>query len=147
MRGYHFLHTAIDGHSRLAYSELLADERKDTAAAFWSRANAWFTECGITVRKSDRQRILLPINTFADALGDVKHRRTRPYRPQTNGKVERFHRTLADEWAYARLYRSDAERCDEFPRWLHTYNHHRGHTALGGRPPATRVPNLSGQYS
>jgi transposase InsO family protein len=84
---------------------------------------------------------------FRDVLGDITHRRTRPYRPQTNGKVERFHRTLADEWAYARLYRSDAERCDEFSVWLHTYNHHRGHTALGGQPPATRVPNLSGQNS
>jgi transposase InsO family protein len=61
--------------------------------------------------------------------------------------VERFHRTLADEWAYARLYTSDAERCEEFPRWLHTDNHHRGHTALGGQPPAARVPNLSGQYN
>ncbi|EJZ08914.1 transposase [Mycolicibacterium fortuitum subsp. fortuitum DSM 46621 = ATCC 6841 = JCM 6387] len=77
----------------------------------------------------------------------MEHRRTRPYRPQTNGKVERFHRTLADEWAYARLYTSDTERCAEYPLWLHTYNHHRGHTALGGQPPATRVPNLSGQYS
>jgi transposase InsO family protein len=85
-------------------------------------------------------------HTFTDALGDIEHRRTRPYRPQTNGKVERFHRTLADEWAYPRLYRSDNERCDEFSAWLHTYNH-RGHTALGGQPPATRVPNLSGQYT
>jgi transposase InsO family protein len=148
LRGHHFLHTAIDGHSRLAYSELLTDERKDTAAGFWLRANDWFTQCGITVRKvlTDNGSCYRS-NTFADALGDIQHRRTRPYRPQTNGKVERFHRTLADEWAYARLYRSDAERCDEFPIWLHTYNHHRGHTALGGQPPATRVPNLSGQYS
>ena len=83
---------------------------------------------------------------FADALGDIEHRRTRPYRPQTNGKVERFHRTLADEWAYARLYRTDTQRCQEFTTWLHTYNYHRAHTALGGQPPATRVPNLSGQY-
>jgi len=146
-RGYHFLHTAIDGHSRLAYTELLGDERKDTAAAFWSRANTWFTERGIAVR------IVLTDNgacyrshAFAEALGEIQHRRTRPYRPQTNGKVERFHRTLADEWAYARLYRSDTERCEEFNTWLHTYNPHRGHTALGGQPPATRVPNLSGQY-
>jgi transposase InsO family protein len=148
LRGHHFLHTAIDGHSRLAYSELLTDERKDTAAGFWLRANDWFTQCGITVRKvlTDNGSCYRS-NTFADALGDIEHRRTRPYRPQTNGKVERFHRTLADEWAYARLYTSDAERCDEFPIWLHTYNHHRGHTALGGQPPATRVPNLSGQYS
>ena len=96
----------------------------------------------------DRQRLLLPLRSaFADALGIVEDRRTRPYRPQTNGKVERFHRTLADEWTYARLYRSDTERCEQFPIWLHTYNHHRGHTALGGQPPATRVPNLSGHYS
>jgi transposase InsO family protein len=148
LRGYHFLHTAIDGHSRLAYSELLGDERKDTAAAFWSRANAWFTGYGITVRKvlTDNGSCYRS-HAFRDALGDVQHRRTRPYRPQTNGKVERFHRTLADEWAYARLYTSDAERCAEYTTWLHTYNHHRGHTALGGHPPATRVPNLSGQYT
>lgn len=148
LRGYHFLHTAIDGYSRLAYTELLSDERKETAAAFWTRANAYFTESGITVRKvlTDNGSCYRSF-AFRDALGEIEHRRTRPYRPQTNGKVERFHRTLADEWAYARLYRSDAERCAEFPRWLHTYNHHRGHTALGGQPPATRVPNLSGQYS
>jgi transposase InsO family protein len=147
-RGYHFLHTAIDAHSRLAYSELLADERKETAASFWKRAHAWFNDCGITVRNvlTDNGACYRS-HDFRDALSDIKHRRTRPYRPQTNGKVERFHRTLADEWAYARLYTSDAERCQEFPRWLHTYNHHRGHTALGGQPPATRVPNLSGQYS
>jgi transposase InsO family protein len=148
VRGYHFLHTAIDGHSRLAYSELLADERKDTAAAFWLRANAWFTECGFTVRNvmTDNGSCYRS-HVFADALGGIGHRRTRPYRPQTNGKVERFHRTLADEWAYARLYTSDADRCAEYPTWLHTYNYHRGHTALGGQPPATRVLNLSGQYT
>jgi transposase InsO family protein len=148
VRGYHFLHTAIDGHSRLAYSELLTDERKDTAAAFWLRAHAWFTECGVVIRKvlTDNGSCYRS-RTFADALGGIEHRRTRPYRPQTNGKVERFHRTLADEWAYARLYGSDTERCQAFTTWLHTYNHHRGHTALGGQPPATRAPNLSGQYN
>ena len=148
LRGHHFLHTAIDGYSRLAYSELLPDERKETAAAFWVHATAYFTELGIKVRKvlTDNGSCYRS-HAFKEALGDIEHRRTRPYRPQTNGKVERFHRTLADEWAYARLYTSDAERCEEFPRWLHTYNHHRGHTALGGQPPAARVPNLSGQYS
>jgi transposase InsO family protein len=148
LRGHHFLHTSIDGYSRLAYSELLPDERKETAAAFWVHANAYFTELGIKVRKvlTDNGSCYRS-HAFKEALGDIEHRRTRPYRPQTNGKVERFHRTLADEWAYARLYTSDAERCEEFPRWLHTYNHHRGHTALGGQPPAARVPNLSGQYS
>jgi transposase InsO family protein len=146
LRGYHYLHTAIDGHSRLAYSELLTNERKDTAADFWIRANAWFNQCGIIVRKvlTDNGSCYRS-HAFAAALGDTQHRRTRPYRPQTNGKVERFHRTLADEWAYARLYTSDAERCQQFLIWLHTYNFHRGHTALGGHPPATRVPNLSGK--
>ena len=148
LRGHHFLHTAIDAYSRLAYSELLADERKETAAAFWQRANAWFTECGITVRAvlTDNGSCYRS-HAFRDALSGIEHRRTRPYRPQTNGKVERFHRTLADEWAYARLYTSDTQRCEQFPNWLHTSNHHRGHTALGGQPPASRVPNLSGQYS
>ena len=148
LHGHHFLHTALDGHSRLAYSELLSDERKETAAAFWRRANAWFSECGIIVGKvlTDNGSCYRS-HAFKDALEGIEHRRTRPYRPQTNGKVERFHRTLADEWAYARLYTSDTERCEEFPIWLHTYNHHRGHTALGGQPPASRVPNLSGQYS
>ena len=148
LHGHHFLHTAPDAHSRLAYSELLSDERKETAAAFWHRANAWFSECGIIVGKvlTDNGSCYRS-HAFKDALADIEHRRTRPYRPQTNGKVERFHRTLADEWAYARLYTSDTERCDQFPIWLHTYNHHRGHTALGGQPPASRVPNLSGQYS
>ncbi|QEN15719.1 IS481 family transposase [Mycolicibacterium sp. ELW1] len=148
VRGYHFLHTAIDGYSRLAYSEILSDERKDTAAAFWLRANTWFAQHGINVRKvlTDNGSCYRS-HPFRDALGTIEHRRTRPYRPQTNGKVERFHRTLAEEWAYARLYRSDTERCDEFITWLHTYNYHRGHTALGGQPPAARVPNLSGQYT
>jgi transposase InsO family protein len=148
LRGHHFLHTAIDGYSRLAYSEILTDERKETAAAFWSRANAYFAKSGITVRKvlTDNGSCYRSF-AFRDALGAIEHRRTRPYRPQTNGKVERFHRTLADEWAYARLYTSDTERCAQFPVWLHTYNHHRGHTALGGQPPASRVPNLSGHYN
>ncbi|MEW1741423.1 IS481 family transposase, partial [Nocardia beijingensis] len=147
LRGYHYLHTALDDHSRLAYTELLADETKDTAAAFWTRAAAWFAGNGITIRKvlTDNGSCYRS-RTFAAALGPVVHKRTRPYRPQTNGKVERFHRTLADEWAYARLYRSDTERCTAFTSWLHTYNHHRGHTALGGHPPASRVTNLSGQY-
>jgi transposase InsO family protein len=77
----------------------------------------------------------------------IVHKRTRPYRPQTNGKVERFNRTMVEEWAYAKPYRSESERRAAFPDWLHTYNHHRGHTALGGLPPASRVPNLTGQYN
>jgi transposase InsO family protein len=147
-RGYSFLHTALDDHSRLAYSEILTDERKETAAAFWTRAAAYFASCGITIKRvlTDNGNCYRSF-AFRDALGDTVHKRTRPYRPQTNGKVERFHRTLADEWAYAAVYRSDAERIAAYSTWLHRYNHHRGHTALGGRPPASRVTNLSGQNS
>jgi transposase InsO family protein len=145
-QGYSFLHTALDDHSRLAYSELLADERQETAAAFWARAAAYFGDCGITVhRVLTDNGACYRSRVFRAALDDIVHKRTRPYRPQTNGKVERFHRTLADEWAYAAVYGSDAERAAAYPAWLHRYNHHRGHTALGGRPPASRVTNLSGQ--
>ena len=101
---------------------MLADERKDTAAEFWKRANTWFKAQGIMVRKvlTDNGSCYRS-HAFREALGDgIEHRRTRPYRPQTNVKVERFHRTLADEWAYARLYTSDEQRCAEHPLWLHT---------------------------
>lgn len=132
----------------MAYCEILTDERKETASGFWARAHAYFTACGITV-----ERVLTDngsayrSKTFAQALGDVRHKRTRPYRPQTNGKVERFNRTLEQEWAYALAYASEAERVAAFPQFLHTYNHHRGHTALKGASPADRVPNLSGDNS
>ena len=140
------VHNAVDDHSRLAYSEVLADEKKETTAAFWQRASDYFASCGITVK-----RILTDngpayrSTVFAEALGDVVHKRTRPYRPQTNGKVERFNRTLEQEWAYARPYASEAERVAALPGFLHTYNHHRGHTALKGHSPASRVPNLCGE--
>jgi transposase InsO family protein len=104
--GYHFLHTALDAHSRLSYTELLADERKEAAAAFWLRTNAWFIECDIQVRNVLTDNVSsYRSHVFAVALGAVKHHRTRTYRPQTNGEVQTFHRTLADESAYARLYK------------------------------------------
>lgn len=145
--GYWYIHNAVDDCTRLAYSELLSDERRETAAEFWVRANAYFESVGITV-----QRVLTDNGAcyrsklFAKTLGeDIKHKRTRPYRPQTNGKVERFNRTTLEEWAYAKPYNSEAERAALFNDWLHTYNHHRGHTALGGKSPADLVPNLRGQ--
>lgn len=148
--GYAYLHTALDDHSRLAYSEILSDERKETAVAFWHRAHAYFADAGITVtRVLTDNGSAYKSQLWRDALttAGITHKRTRPYRPQTNGKVERFHRTLADEWAYARAYASEAERREAYPTWLHTYNHHRAHTALAGQPPASRVPNLTGQYT
>ncbi len=146
-RGYAFLHHAVDDHSRLAYSEILADERKETAAGFWTRASAFFAAAGITVTAvmTDNGSCYRS-RDFAAALGPVKHIRTRPYRPQTNGKVERFNRTLAQEWAYASSYSTDEARAAEYPRWLHHYNHHRPHTGIGGQAPADRVHNLTGNY-
>lgn len=146
--GYAYLHTAIDDHSRLAYTEILTDEKRETAAGFWVRAHAWFTSCGITVTRviTDNgacYKSFLWRDTLTAA--GITMKKTRPYRPQTNGKVERFHRTLADEWAYAKAYPSESARRAALPAWLHTYNNHRSHTALGGHPPASRVPNLSGQ--
>jgi len=148
--GYAYLHNAVDDHSRLAYTEIHADETRETAVAFWTRAQAFFAAYGITVRRvltdnGSCYRSHLWRDTLRDAA--VAHKRTRPYRPQTNGKVERFNRTLLEEWAYAQPYRTETERRNALPDWLHTYNHHRGHTALAGHPPISRVPNLTGQYN
>jgi transposase InsO family protein len=148
--GYSYLHNAVDDHSRLAYVEILPDEQGPTAAAFWNRARAYFTGVGFPVSRvlTDNGACYRSF-AFRDALGAIAHKRTRPYRPQTNGKVERFNRTLLDEWAYALAYRSEAERTAAFPVWLHHYNHHRGHTSLQGQPPASRasVTNVCGQYT
>jgi transposase InsO family protein len=146
--GYAFIHSAVDDHSRLAYSEIHTDERKETCASFIGRAIAWFAEHGVTVEEvlTDNGNGYRSF-AFAEVLGRVRHRFTRPYRPQTNGKVERFNRTLLDEWAYARPYRSETQRTRALDRWLHLYNHHRSHTALGGLPPISRVSNLPGHYT
>lgn len=148
-RGYSFLHHAVDDHSRLAYSEILTDEKKETAAGFWIRANAFFSSHGITVKRviTDNGSCYRS-HPFAAALGErIAHKFTRPYRPQTNGKVERFNRTLAQEWAYARTYLSDEARAATYQQWIHDYNHHRPHTGIGGKSPIERVHNLPGNYS
>lgn len=148
-RGYAFLHHAVDDYSRVAYSEILGDERRETAAGFWLRANAFFASIGVTVTgvMTDNGGCYRS-HLFADALGPtIRHRRIRPYRPQTNGKVERFNRTLLAEWAYATTYISEEARSATYQTWIHWYNHHRHHTAIGGLAPAHRVHNLSGNYN
>jgi transposase InsO family protein len=146
--GYAYVHSAVDDRSRLAYSEVHDDETAATCIAFWERAVAFYAEHGIHVREiltdngvAYRSNAWRDINT---AMG-LHVRFTRPYRPQTNGKVERFHRTLRDEWGYGKAYTSESARRNALTSWLHIYNHHRPHTALGGKPPITRVTNLPGQ--
>lgn len=144
--GYTHIHTAIDAYSRLAYSEFAGPETQDNCVAFLDRAVAWFREQGISIERvlTDNGNAYRS-RAWRDQCSqfDIVHTRTRPYRPATNGKVERFNRTLADEWAYARLWKSEASRARGLDRFLHRYNHHRHHTAIGG-PPATRVTNLAG---
>jgi transposase InsO family protein len=148
--GIAFVHTVIDDHSRIAYAEICTDEKAATAISVLQRAVAWFADRGVTV-----QRVLSDNGSayrsyaWRDACTQLRiiPKRTRPYRPQTNGKIERFHRTLADGWAYAQLYESTEHRNLALPGWLHFYNHHRAHSAIGGRPPVTRLTNLPGHHS
>jgi len=148
--GTAFVHTVIDDHSRLAYAEICTDEKADTAIGVLQRAAAWFADHGVAVERvlSDNGSCYRSF-AWRDACKDlgIVHKRTRPYRPQTNGKIERFHRTLGDGWAYARLYESTEQRNAALPGWLHFYNHHRAHSAIGGRPPVTRLTNLTGQHN
>ncbi|MEY9989954.1 transposase InsO family protein [Streptomyces sp. V4I8] len=148
--GYAYLHTALDHHSRLAYTEDLPDEKAATCAGFLQRAVAWFAARGVTVERvlTDNAWAYTK-NTWRQTCHDlgISPRWTRPWRPQTNGKVERFHRTLLDEWTYHRPYTSDAERQAAFPDWLDWYNYHRPHTGISGQTPASRVTNLSGQHT
>jgi len=147
--GYEYVHIAVDDDSRHAYAEVLADEKATTAAAFLARAVAFYQRHGITV-----ERVLTDNGSayrgFVHALAcrtlGIRHLRTRPYRPQTNGKAERFIRTMLAGWAYGAIYRSSSERTTALDGWLWHYNHRRRHSALGHQPPVTRT-NLLGSYT
>ena len=147
--GHAFVHTVVDDHSRVGYAEVHDDETALTATAVLHRAVAWFAARGVVVERvlSDNGSPYIS-HLWRDTCAQlgIKASRTRPRRPQTNGKVERFHRTMADGWGYARCYTSETERRAALAAWLHEYNHHRPHTACRNRPPITRLTNLSGQY-
>jgi transposase InsO family protein len=143
------LHTVIDDHSRVAYVEAHDDETKETAAEVLRNAVAWFAARGVTVQRvlTDNggcYRSYLWRDT-CEELG-IAPKRTRPYRPQTNGKIERFHRTLVEGWAFKKFYNSESARLAALPAWVHEYNHHRPHSAIGKHSPITRLNNLAGHH-
>lgn len=144
-----YLHTVIDDYSRVAYVEAHDDETKETATQVLRNAVAWFAARGVAVQRvlSDNgscYKSHLWHQTCTD-LG-ITPKKTRPYRPQTNGKIERFHRTLAEDWAFKKLYNSESARLAALPAWIHEYNHHRPHSALGKAAPITRLDNLAGHH-
>jgi transposase InsO family protein len=141
--GFDYVHSAVDDHSRLAYSELLADEKGPTCAGFIARALSFFAAHGVTVHEvmTDNHMSYKRSNDVRQVLSNasVRHVFIRAHCPWQNGKVERFNRTLQTEWAYHRLFTSNQARARAFHRWLDHYNNRRRHTALGGRPPISRI--------
>lgn len=147
--GWDFVHVMVDDHSRLAYAETLPDERGETAVEFLRRALAWFHARGIKIERllSDNGSCYRSrAHAAACRQLGIRHSFTRPYRPRTNGKAERFIQTLLREWAYGRLYGTNQERVQALPNWLTHYNYRRPHGALGHQPPATRLNNLPRNY-
>jgi transposase InsO family protein len=146
--GYDFAHAIVDDHSRLAYVELHRDERAATVTAFIERALAFYERHGIRPRRlmSDNAFSYVKNGSLRELLAreGIRHLTTRPYRPRTNGKVERFHQTMAREWAYGVVYRSHRQRNQALPHWLDYYNRRRPHSSLGDRPPISRVHNVRG---
>lgn len=141
--GYDYIHAAIDDRSRWAYVEIHADEKGPTCAGFLRRTAEHFASVGVKIEAimTDRAMNYTLSRQFLATLGaiEAEHIVTRPYRPQTNGKVERFNRTMLEEWAYLKLYRSNGARLNALPWWIDTYNRRRPHTALGGLPPISRL--------
>jgi transposase InsO family protein len=148
--GWEYVHIAIDDCSRLAYAEVLHDQKATTVVGFLKRAVAFYARHGITVQQlltDNGPGYRSTIHAIACRALGVRHLRTRAYRPQTNGKAERFIRTLVGSWAYGAIYRTSSERTKALDGWLWHYNHHRKHSALGHHPPITKVTNLLGTYS
>ena len=146
--GYEFVHIAVDDYSRLAYAEVLTDEKAATAIGFLRRAVAFYARHGIRVERlltDNGSAYRATIHALACKALGIRHLRTRPYRPQTNGKAERFIRTMLNGWAYAAIYGSSQERTRALDGWLWHYNHQRRHSALGHQPPISRT-NLLGSY-
>jgi transposase InsO family protein len=148
--GWDYVHIAIDDATRLAYAEVLADEKASTAVAFLRRAIAFFARHGIRVERlltDNGSPYRSAIHAIACRALGIRHLRTRPRRPQTNGKAERFIRTMLAGWAYGAIYRSSHERTAALDGWLWHYNHRRRHQAIGRQTPITRLNNLLGTYS
>jgi transposase InsO family protein len=150
LAGWEFVHVCVDDHSRLAYVEVLGAEDAATAIGFLRRALAWFRERGVEVERvmtDNGPAYISHAHAAACRELGLRHLRTRPYRPRTNGKAERLIQTLLREWAYGQIYGSSAERTAQLPRWLDHYNYRRPHGALGHRPPSSRLNNLVRNYS
>jgi transposase InsO family protein len=149
--GYDYAHAIVDDHSRLAYVELHNDERAATVTGFVERALVFFADHGILASRlmTDNGFSYVKNRSLRELLArhGIRHLTTEPYRPRTNGKVERFHQTMAREWAYGLSYRSHRQRNQALPHWLDHYNRHRPHSSLGNRPPISRVHNVRGQDS
>ena len=149
--GNDFCHAIVDDHSRLAYVELHPDERAATVTGFVERALEFFASHQITTKRlmTDNAFSYAKNRSLRELLGsrEIKHLFTAPYRPQTNGKVERFHQTMGREWAYGMAYRSHRHRSQALPHWIAYYNKARPHSSLGGRAPISRVHNVHGQDS
>jgi len=147
--GWEYVHVCVDDYSRLAYAEVLPDEKATTAIAFLRRAVAYYRRHGIRVERlltDNGSAYISTMHALACKTLGIRHLRTRPHRPQTNGKAERFIRTLINGWAYGAIYRSSKERTAALDGWLWHYNHRRRHSALGHQPPASRT-NLLGSYT
>ena len=148
--GWEFVHIAIDDCTRLAYAEVLCNETGPTAVGFLRRAAAFYARHGITVQTvmtDNGGAYISTLHALACRRMRIKHIRIRPRRPQTNGKAERFIRTMLGGWAYGAIYRNSTERTAALDGWLWHYNHHRKHSALGRHPPITKVTNLLGTYT